>query len=67
MDEIKPYIDEDGTLVIPFECADHRYKYWKEEGAPLDELLEELDVSDEVWKKYSFNQRKKEDGEGEKS
>ena len=25
----EPYFMEDGTLVIPFSCPDHSYKYWK--------------------------------------
>lgn len=53
MDEIKPYIDEDGTLVIPFECADHRHKYWKQEGDPLSAILREAGVPEEDWAKYT--------------
>lgn len=53
MDENKPYFAEDGTLVIPFECTDHAYKYWKQEGKALTEILTELGVDKEVWEKYT--------------
>lgn len=53
MDEKKPYFDEDGTLVIPFECSDHSYKYWKQEGKPMTDILKELNASPEVWAKYT--------------
>ncbi len=53
MDNNKPYLLEDGTLVIPFECADHRYKYWKSEGMSIPEILEELEASEEIWAKYT--------------
>lgn len=42
-----PYIDDNGDLIIPFSCADHRYKYWKQEGMPLAEILTELGVDQE--------------------
>jgi len=53
MDKTIPYLDEDGTLVIPFECADHGYKYWKQEGRPLTETLTELGVGEAVWGDYT--------------
>lgn len=53
MDTSKPYFDDDGTLVIPFECSDHSYKYWKQEGKPMKEILQELGASEEVWAKYT--------------
>ena len=48
----KPYIDERGTLVIPAD-ADPRYFYWAKCGQSLYETLRELNVSDEVWKRYT--------------
>lgn len=53
MDEIKPYFDEDGILVIPFECSDHAYKYWKQEGKPITAILEELGADEATWAKYT--------------
>ncbi len=49
----KPYLLEDGTLVIPFACPDHSNKYWKVEGRKLSEVLAELDVDRELWTKYT--------------
>lgn len=50
----KPYMMEDGTLVIPFNCPDHSYKYWKVEGRKISKILEEIgDVDPELWKKYT--------------
>ncbi|MFH1913360.1 MAG: hypothetical protein ABIK45_03690 [Pseudomonadota bacterium] len=53
MDKIKPHLDEDGTLVIPFECADHGYKYWKQEGRSLADILTELGVDEATWAAYT--------------
>ena len=53
MDESKPYFDDDGTLVIPFECSDHTYKYWKQEGKPITDILKELGVDQDAWAKYT--------------
>lgn len=53
MDKSKPYFDDDGTLVIPFECSDHAYKYWKQEGKPITDILTELGVDETVWDKYT--------------
>jgi hypothetical protein len=53
MDKTKPYLDEDGTLVIPFECGDHTYKYWKQEGRSLADILAELGAGEEVWDSYT--------------
>ncbi|MBI9078696.1 MAG: hypothetical protein JEY79_03030 [Pseudodesulfovibrio sp.] len=53
MDDKKPYLAEDGTLIIPFECSDHTYKYWKQEGNSIADILTELDVSEEVWSHYT--------------
>jgi hypothetical protein len=48
----KPFIDERGTLVIPAD-ADPRYFYWAKCGQSIYETLRELNVSDEIWKKYT--------------
>jgi hypothetical protein len=53
MNKITPYLDEDGTLVIPFECSDHAYKYWKQEGKPLGDILAELGVPDDIRLRYT--------------
>jgi len=53
MNKIEPYFDEDGTLVIPFECSDHAYKYWKQEGKTMAEILTELGVDETIWSKYT--------------
>lgn len=46
-DDSKPYINESGDLIIPFSCADHQYKYWKQEGKDLADILAELGVPQE--------------------
>lgn len=51
--EDKPYMLEDGTLVVPFACPDHSYKYWKKEGRKLSEILSELEVDEELWKNFT--------------
>ena len=56
MDENKPYLTEDGTLIIPFECSDNTHKYWKQDGRPLTEILRELNASPEVWARYTHEQ-----------
>ncbi|ADU63353.1 MAG: hypothetical protein KUA35_12335 [Pseudodesulfovibrio sp.] len=53
MDKTQPYLDEDGTLVIPFECGDHTYKYWKQEGRSLADILAELGAGEDVWVRYT--------------
>jgi len=66
MDEKKPYLTEDGTLIIPFECSDHGYKYWKQEGKPMTEILTELNASPEVWARYTHEKfPANDDGESE--
>ncbi|WP_319471479.1 hypothetical protein [uncultured Pseudodesulfovibrio sp.] len=62
-DKTKPYFTEDGTLVIPFECSDHSYKYWKQEGKEMREILEELGVDETVWAKYT-HEKYPENGDG---
>lgn len=54
MDTPKPYLTEDGTLVIPFECSDHAYKYWKQEGKDMAHILRELGADESVWSKYTY-------------
>ena len=51
-DPDKPHFNERGDLVIPFACADHRYKYWKKEGLSLKGVLEELDASEDDKARY---------------
>lgn len=53
MDDKKPYLTDDGTLVIPFECSDNADKYWKQEGRNMTEILTELGASREVWARYT--------------
>lgn len=48
----KPYISERGELIIPDDC-DPKYYYWAKCGQSLYETLRELNVSDEIWKKYT--------------
>lgn len=52
-DKTQPYLDEDGTLVIPFECGDHSYKYWKQEGRSLADILTGLGAGEDVWVRYT--------------
>lgn len=63
MDDNKPFLTEDGTLVIPFECSDNAYKYWKQEGKTMTEILRELHVSPEVWAKYTHEPYPADDAE----
>ncbi|WP_272700482.1 hypothetical protein [Desulfovibrio sp. Fe33] len=53
MDEKKPFLTEDGTLVIPFECSDNADKYWKQEGKDMTDILKELNASPEIWARYT--------------
>lgn len=53
MDNNKPYLTDDGVLVVPFQCPDHSYKYWKKEGKPVTEILKELNAPPEVWARYT--------------
>lgn len=53
MDETKPHFDENGDLIIPFECSDHAYKYWKQEGKSLPKILAELHTDPETWARYT--------------
>ncbi|MBU1001699.1 MAG: hypothetical protein KKE73_04175 [Proteobacteria bacterium] len=54
MDELpdcKPYVAEDGNLVIPKQCADE-YRWW-DGGKKLTQILVELKVSKSVWQRYT--------------
>lgn len=53
MNKTEPYFDEDGTLIIPFECTDHSYKFWKQEGKKMSEILTQMGVDEETWSKYT--------------
>jgi len=53
MSNNEPYFNEDGDLVIPFECSDHSHKYWKQEGKKMKELLADLGADKETWEKYT--------------
>jgi hypothetical protein len=64
MDAIKPYFDDDGTLVIPFECSDHAYKYWKQEGKPITDILKELGADQAAWAKYTHEKFPGPNGDG---
>ena len=47
----RPYVTEDGRLVVPAGCADE-YRWWGG-GKKLGEILVELKVSRTVWERYS--------------
>lgn len=63
MDDKKPYLNENGDLIIPFECADHAYKYWKKEGRSLAETLKELGAPEDVWNRYTFDAYENDNGQ----
>lgn len=65
MNKTEPYFDDDGTLVIPFECSDHGYKYWKQEGKSMAEILTEMGVDEETWNKYTHEEYPGRNGDGE--
>ncbi|SKA74446.1 hypothetical protein SAMN02745704_00667 [Paucidesulfovibrio gracilis DSM 16080] len=48
----KPYLNENGDLVIPFACPDNADKYWKPEGKSMSELLQELHAPEDVLLRY---------------
>ncbi|MDD3312467.1 hypothetical protein [Pseudodesulfovibrio sp.] len=64
MDDTKPHFDPDGTLVIPFECSDHAYKYWKQEGKPLTDILKELGTDEATWARYTHLPFPSDNGDG---
>ena len=47
----RPYIAEDGRLVVPAGCAEE-YRWWGG-GKKISEILVELKVSRTVWERYS--------------
>ena len=47
----KPYIDGNGTIVIPFNI-DQKYHSWNG-GQPLWATLQELNVPKDIWHQYS--------------
>jgi hypothetical protein len=54
-----PHLDEHGDLVIPFSCADHHYKYWKQEGAPLAEIMAGAGMPEEEVRRLAPPPKKK--------
>ena len=46
-----PYINHTGDIVIPSD-TDKKYHFWNG-GQDLTETLLELNVSEDVWKRYS--------------
>jgi hypothetical protein len=48
-----PYIDNTGTLVIPFN-ADAKYHYWNG-GQPLEKTMTELNISKDICDKHTVN------------
>ena len=46
-----PYIDNSGTLVIPFN-ADQKYHYWNG-GQPLTETMIEMNITKDIWDKHT--------------
>jgi predicted amidohydrolase len=49
-DHEKPYIDENGTIVIPFNI-DQKYHFWSG-GQKLAETMKEIQAPEDVWRKY---------------
>lgn len=47
----KPYLDERGVLVIPFNC-DPKYKWWQG-GQQVMETLQELNAPPEIMSRYA--------------
>ena len=48
---IKPYINDTGTLVIPFD-SDPQYHHWKAGGMHLVDILIELNAGEQVLDRY---------------
>ena len=46
----KPYIDKNGTIVIPF-SIDQKYHYWNG-GQDLSVTLQELNAPEDIWRQY---------------
>lgn len=49
--EVKPYLREDGTVCIPFDC-DPQYHYWREGGQSLYATMAEFGASVEAFKTH---------------
>ncbi len=49
-DQDKPYIDANGTIVIPFKI-DRKYHFWNG-GQPLSDTLLELNTPEDIWSKH---------------
>ena len=52
MDANRPFLTEDGVLIIPADCADE-YRWWVEGGRSVAEILKELNACRSVWSRYS--------------
>jgi hypothetical protein len=50
--ETLPYINDQGDLVIPFDCPE-RYHYWKNGALTLSKILEELNAPPVIIAKYT--------------
>jgi hypothetical protein len=48
---VKPYVNDTGTLVIPF-SSDPRFHHWKERGMHLVDILVELNAGEQVLDRY---------------
>ena len=49
-DQDKPYIDANGTIVIPFNI-NQKYHFWNG-GQPLSVTLQELNATEDIWNKH---------------
>ncbi len=49
-DQDKPYIDDNGTIVIPFNI-DKKYHFWNG-GQHLSKTMQELNVPEDIWHKH---------------
>lgn len=47
----RPYLTEDGALVVPADC-DAQYRWWAKGGLKLADILIELKASKTVWRNY---------------
>ncbi len=66
MNKTEPYFDENGTLIVPFECSDHTHKYWKREGKSMAEILADMGVDEKTWSKYTHEKYPGKAGNGTK-
>jgi hypothetical protein len=49
---VKPYIHEQGHLVVPSDSP-RKYKWWLKGTMSLEDILRELKVNEETWKRYT--------------